>query len=92
MSETINTKIDSYYTTNAKAQRPLNPVAKAPETLPSFHLYSDRDANNKIRAINQDIYVERKKEDKKPLISFIKALGVGVIAVLAFLGIKKLFK
>ena len=92
MSEKVSAQLDSYYTTNVKAQRPSRPVAKAPDALPGFHVYSDRDANNKMRAINQDIYVERKKEEKRPMINFIKALGVGVVAVLAFLGIKKLFK
>ena len=92
MSEKVSTQLDSYYTTKSKAQRPSNPIAKAPETLPTYHLFNDRDANNRMSAINQDIYVERKKEEKRPMINFIKALGVGVVAVLAFLGIKKLFK
>ena len=92
MSETINTKIDSYYTTKAKAQRPLHPVAKAPDTLPSFHLYNDKDANNRMRAINQDIYIERKKEEKNPLKNFTIIFGSVVLAILAFCSAKKLFK
>ena len=92
MSETINTQIDSYYTTKAKAQRPLHPVAIAPEALPSFHLYSDKDANNRMKAINQDIYVNTKKEEKSSLKSFIKITCLGILALLTVLGLKRFFK
>ena len=92
MSEKVSAQLDSYYTTNVKAQRPSRPVAKAPDALPGFHVYSDRDANNKLRAINQDIYIERKKEEAAPFKKFIKVAGLSILGILAIFGLKKLFK
>ena len=50
------------------------------------------DANNKIKAINQDIYSGIKKEEKRPVINFIKILSLSVLAIVALFGFKKLFK
>ena len=57
MSENItNQNLESHYSTQVKAQRPLNPVAKPPESLPTGYGFSDSEANKKFIAINQDIY------------------------------------
>lgn len=93
MSEISNKQnLNSYYTTKTKAQRPERPIATPPESLPKFHLYNDIDANNKIKAINQDIYSGIKKEEKRPVINFIKFLSLSVLAIVALFGFKKLFK
>lgn len=93
MPENINNQnLESHYSTQVKAQRPLNPVAKPPESLPSGYGFSDSEANKKFSAINQDIYEKTKKAEKKDITTFVKVLGAGVGSVLAYLGIKSFFK
>jgi hypothetical protein len=93
MPENITNKnLESHYSTQAKAQRPLNPVAKPPEVLPTGYAFSDSEANKKFNAINQDIYTKTKKAEKKDITTFAKVFGAGVASVLAYLGIKSFFK
>ena len=94
MSEiSANTQnLDAYYTSNQKAQRPLHPVASPPDSLPSVHLFNDRDANIRMHQINQDIYQETKSEEKKPVKNFWIFMGIFVASVLALIGMKSLFK
>ena len=59
MAEISNTQnLNAHYSTNAKVQRPARPVAYAPNSLPKPHLINDTDANNRMKAINQDIYID----------------------------------
>ena len=93
MSEVINnTALNSYYSSNPKAQRPDRPVATPPEKLPTVHVYSDREATKKLQAINNDIYVEAKKESPNSLKNFIKFVVPTALVTLAIVGLKRFFK
>jgi len=59
ISESQN--LNAHYTTNAKIVRPSNVVASGPENIPKVHLYNDADANNRLKAINKDIFVDSQK-------------------------------
>lgn len=87
-----NQNLNAHYTTNAKAQRSTNAVASAPVDLPKHHLFSDKDANNRMKAISYDIYQDSKKEENRHAKNFSKVFGGGVLAILAILGLKKVFK
>lgn len=87
-----NQNLNAHYSNNAKVKRPSRPVASPPESLSKPHLFNDRDANNRIKAINQDIYLDSKKEENRSGLNFIKVFGAGVLAILVFLGIKRFFK
>lgn len=87
-----NYNINSHYSNNPKAERPQRAIASAPNNLPVMHLYNDKEANNRMKAINNDIYQGFKQEKQKNEISFSKIFIGAVLGVLAFLGIKKVFK
>ncbi len=84
--------LNSHYSTNSKVDRPNRPVAMAPTSLPKAHLFNDKDANKRMKAINQDIYVDSKKEERKSGITFLKIFGAFVLAILAIKAGQKIFK
>ena len=93
MSEVNNSQnLKAHYSTNTKVQKPPKKAVTAPNTLPVMHLYSDKDANQRIRALNQDIYHDSKIEEKRNVFNFAKVFGGIVLAILAVLGLKRLFK
>ena len=63
ISESQN--LNAHYTTNSKIVRPAHVVVSGPENIPHAHLYNDADANNRLNAINQDIFEDSKKVPKK---------------------------
>lgn len=86
------TNLNSHYTSNPKVERPIRYAVSAPQSLPTPHLFNDIDANNRMKAINQDIYQDSKTEKNKKATNFIKIFGSVVLAILAILGIKSIFK
>lgn len=84
--------LNAHYTSNAKVERPNRPVALAPTSLPKQHLFNDRDANNRMKAINQDIYIESKKEKKRSITTFLKFFGAFLLTILAIKAGLKVFK
>ncbi len=60
-----NFNLDAHYTTDTKIKRPLNSIAEPPETLPKHNLFSDREATQKVKQINTDIYEGAKREKTK---------------------------
>lgn len=91
MAEISNDQnLNAHYSTNAKAKRPERPVANPPATLSKPHLFNDNDANNRLKMINQDIYQDSKKEEKKDAIKFLKIFGLAVGLVLIIKGFKKI--
>ncbi len=83
---------DSYYTSNPKAERPAKRVAQPPANIPATHVFNDRDAQAKMDKINQDIYVKGQKEKRKEKISMLAFIGGFTALVLAFIGLKRIFK
>ena len=84
--------LNSHYSTNSKVDRPNRPVAMAPTSLPKAHLFNDKDANKRMKAINRDIYVDSKKEENSAGIKFLKFFGILVGAILMIKGLKNIFK
>lgn len=91
MTDSYTTNLEAHYSTNPKTSLPQKIIAQPPETIPVRHLFNDRDANARLKILNQDIYEERKKEKNKDVKTFIKWFGGIVLAILAFIGIKKFF-
>lgn len=82
--------INSHYSTNAKVERPALAVASAPANLPRMHLFNNKDAENRLKQINQDIYTDSKKEENKHGIKFLKIFGLGIGLILIIKGFKNL--
>ena len=84
--------IEAHYSTNPKVTKTARAVVNAPNSLPTYHLYNDIDANKRLAHINNDVYVESKRFQKNEQRNFTK-IFLGIVAViLATLGIKKLIK
>lgn len=93
MQNNINFKnLEAHYSTNGKAVRTGNIVANPPEQLSGKAYFSDYDANNKLKLIEQEIHYKKTREEKKSLRTFLKVMfGLAVTTVLFLIG-KKLFK
>ena len=93
MSEVINSQnLKPHYSSDAKVQRSKRAIATPPDVLPKVHLFSDKDANNRIKAIDKDIYLDSKKEKNKEGMNFVKIFVAGLIGLLALMGLKRIFK
>ena len=64
MSE-INNILESHYSSEIKVKRPKINAAEAPAALPKHTLFSEKEAKQKLNAINTDIYQGAKKEKSK---------------------------
>ena len=66
MNEIYQTQnLNAHYTTTPKVQKSKRVVVEGPENIPDRkHLYSDIEANKKLEAINNDIYVAVQREPK----------------------------
>ena len=84
--------LNAHYSNNAKVIKKSKTPALAPNSLPKHHLYNDIDANDRMNAINQDIYNLYKNEKKSNGKNFIKIFCGIIIAILTALGLKKVFK
>ncbi|MCQ2743786.1 MAG: hypothetical protein MJ230_03190 [bacterium] len=56
--------LNAYYTTTPKVEKRPPAVIQGPENIPTKYVYSDIEANKKLEALNNDIYVAVKKEPK----------------------------
>ena len=84
------TNINAHYSSNPKLEKPARVVVAAPVSLPTYHLYNDIDANNRLKMLNKDIYIDTKNQKAEEKRKFIKGFGLVVLTILALLGIKKL--
>lgn len=85
-----NQNLNAHYSTNAKAQRPERPIANPPATLSKPHLFDDKDANNRLKMIDRDIYCDSKKEENKAVIKFLRIFGVCVGVILIIKGLRNI--
>ena len=93
MSEISNNyNLEAHYVKNPKVQRTVHSVANASQTIPHTRMYNDKDANEKIKAINYDVYQDSQKEKKHVFSDFLKFMGAFFLLVLGIKGIKHLFK
>ena len=56
--------LNAHYTKNTKIELPKNAVAQGPQSMPEVHLFNDFDANERLSAINQDIFESTQKVTK----------------------------
>lgn len=100
--QTTNTPIkfnlDAHYTTNTKLERPKPSIAQAPATIPKMHLFSDNDANKRMKNINNDIYIGTNKEksknefNKSLFLKIFAVIGIAVTSVACFSKLKNFFR
>ena len=84
--------LEAHYITSDKTQRPDHLIAQPPTSIPKTHLFDDKDANERLKAINQDIYDGYKKEDnreKNNFIIFLSSFVVGTLLISLFRGFFK---
>ena len=62
ISQTQN--LNAHYTTEYKIQRPQHVVVTGPDSVPKYHVYTDSEANEKLIALNNDVYESVQKEPK----------------------------
>lgn len=67
-------------------------VATGPVMINEQHIFNDADARNKMQALNNDIYVSTKKEERKPKRNYLKIILTSLAIVLSAVGIKKLYQ
>ena len=67
ISQTQN--LNAHYTASPKVAKPQHIVVNAPNNIPQYHIYTDREANERLSAVESDVYeaVQRtpKKKNKK---------------------------
>lgn len=88
MSEVQN--LNAHYSPNIKTSNSQRVVVSPPQTLPTAHLYNDRDANYRLQSINNDIYQET--QSKKSLSGYLKFLAGFLALILGISVVKKFFK
>ncbi len=92
MTTITNKNLEAHYATSTKVQRPKVVVASAPNSLPNNRIgFSDQEANKKIKDINTEIYKDYQTEKQRSISGMIKFVSATALAILAILGIKKLF-
>ena len=84
--------INSHYSSNSKTSRPQRVVVSGPTTIPQQHLYNDIDANNRLKALDEEIYQISKNEKNKSFKNFCKVFLSIVVAILGVIGIRELVK
>ena len=82
--------INSYYTSNPKAELTRGQVFSAPENIPKQSICTDKELSDKYNKLTQDIY-EKTSENKNGNFKKFTKVFCGFIAVcLGILGISKL--
>ena len=92
MDDISSNNLNAHYTNKAKVELSTPKVACPPKTLPRYHTFNDTDANKKFETVNKDIYERKKSESDKSAKRFWTAYLAIVAAILAVIGIKRIFK
>lgn len=65
MNEIYQTQnLNAHYTTTPKIEKPKHVVVNGPENIPTRYIYSDKEANEKLEALNNDVYIAVQREPK----------------------------
>ena len=67
--------LNAHYTTQSKVEKPERVVVNGPENIPKYHIYSDKEANEKLTALNNDVYISVKNTPKKSKKKFLGIFG-----------------
>ena len=84
--------INAHYTNNPKVEPRKLAVATSPSYIPNRNVFNDEEANKRLKGINDNIKKEYETEKKKEQENFSKFVTTTTLCILAFLGLKKLFK
>ena len=84
--------LNSYYTSSKNVETPKRIVVNGPQSLPNVHVFNDIDANQKFDIVNAELHAKSKKEKNKTARKFLKVFCGIVLAIIAALGIRKIFK
>lgn len=57
--------IEAHYSTVSKVDKPKRVVVEGPNNIPVRHVYTDKEANARLAAINNDVYVSVQNTPKK---------------------------
>jgi len=57
--------LNAHYTNNPKVVKPQHVVVTGPDNVPKYHIFTDREANMRLAALNNDVYVSVKNTPKK---------------------------
>ena len=57
--------LNAHYTSSPKVTKPKNIVVSAPNNIPKHHIYTDQEANEKLCALNNDVYEAVQRTPKK---------------------------
>lgn len=59
--------LEAHYSTSTKVAKPEHVVAEGPDSIPKYHIYTDNEANQKLKTLNNDVYeaVQKTPEKKK---------------------------
>lgn len=93
MTDVNNNILEGHYSCETKVERPAMTVAEAPTVLPKHALFSEKEARQKMRALNTDIYEGTKKEKEKHEFNrslYFKIFGGIGIAAAGIAGIGKI--
>jgi len=72
MEEVSNTQnLNAHYTNSPKVAKPKRVVVSGPNNVPTYHLYSDAEANARLETLNNDVYEAVKRTPKKDKKKFL---------------------
>lgn len=57
--------LEAHYSTSSKVEKPKRVVVEGPKTIPTNHIYTDKEANERLAAINNDVYESVQNTPKK---------------------------
>ena len=93
MTDVNNNILEGHYSCETKIKRPAMTVADAPAALPKHALFSEKEAKQRMKALNADIYEATKKEKSKNEFNtslYFKIFGGVGIAAAGIAGISKI--
>ena len=82
--------LDAHYSTTSKVTKPeTRVVVEGPPYVENKAVFSDKEANKKIRELDRDVYQQSKKEKNSEKRKFWSIFLGSIAAILCILGITK---
>lgn len=82
--------LDAHYSTTSKVAKPETKViVEGPPYVQNKPVFSDKEANKRIRELDKDIYQQYKKEKKSECRKFWIVFGGSIAVILGVIGITK---
>lgn len=82
--------LDAHYSTTSKVTKPeAKVIVEGPPYLQSKPVFSDKEANKRIRELDKDVYQQYKNEKKSESRKFWSVFLASIVAILGIVGITK---